>query len=906
MDQPLEENILASFLRMADQMGTGWMPTFPEVTGDSRRMNSNHGIPAFADALAKGLKVDAKAAFEAGKKALTEKTLVPWSGNPAGEIDGFYWEHGYIPALRDGEVETDPNVGWENRQPVAVSLGTAYDSWALSKLAEAAGNKEDAEYFREWSKNYTLLFNPETLFFHPKDKEGNFIPDLDYNFPGGMGAREYYDENNAWVYRWDVQHDIPGLVVLMGGPERFCMELDRMFATPLGRSKYSFYAKLPDHTGNVGQFSMANEPSLHIPYLYNYAGAPWKTQKRVRQMLDTWFRDDLMGVPGDEDGGGMTSFVVFSSLGLYPVTPGEPVYTIGSPDGSFTAGSWLEVYRGLWLNGAAITTGDEFSVGDELTIEGSLMNYKGTPETKEKTAIVVAFKKSLISVDALDFDKLPCIDTTFNLVVTAKESPLLVTCDADWLQITDVNKDGSYKLHADENTRTAERKAAITIKGPTALKTIEITQAGTPATGMSVTEIIAAADKDKVQTLPSTVVVALTTRGAVLSDGENYIYAYGDKAAALKVGDGVKLSATKTTYYGVPELTFSDTDEVFVDSEGNAVVHPEATDITAKAAEYSSAVAEYVKLSGVLKVSGNYYNMEIDGIDPEVLQGSINYPVDALDAKSFDGKKITVTGYFNGTNVNKNTGVKYVNVIATKIAEFVDNPKGTLKNPYEATELAELLKSGTVPEGNVYARGIINKIDNVSTQYGNAQYWLSTDGSAADLEVYRGFYYGGEKFTEETAEAIKVGDEVVVYGKVKVYGETPEFDANNYLVTINGKAAPSGSGTAEDPYNITKLADLLLSGETVEGEVYAKGIISQIDNVSIQYGNAQYWLSDDGSKKYQLEVYRGLWFGGAKFTSEDQIALGDEVVVCGKVKVYNGTPEFDANNKIISLNGKTE
>ncbi len=577
-----------------------------------------------------------------------------------------------------------------------------------------------------------------------------------------------------------------------------------------------------------------------------------------------------------------------------------------SDDGSFTAGSWLEVYRGLWLNGAAITTGDEFSVGDELTIEGSLMNYKGTPETKEKTAIVVAFKKSLISVDALDFDKLPCIDTTFNLVVTAKESPLLVTCDADWLQITDVNKDGSYKLHADENTRTAERKAAITIKGPTALKTIEITQAGTPATGMSVTEIIAAADKDKVQTLPSTVVVALTTRGAVLSDGENCIYAYGDKAAALKVGDGVKLSATKTTYYGVPELTFSDTDEVFVDSEGNAVVHPEATDITAKAAEYSSAVAEYVKLSGVLKVSGNYYNMEIDGIDPEVLQGSINYPVDALDAKSFDGKKITVTGYFNGTNVNKNTGVKYVNVIATKIAEFVDNPKGTLKNPYEATELAELLKSGTVPEGNVYARGIINKIDNVSTQYGNAQYWLSTDGSAADLEVYRGFYYGGEKFTEETAEAIKVGDEVVVYGKVKVYGETPEFDANNYLVTINGKAAPSGSGTAEDPYNITKLADLLLSGETVEGEVYAKGIISQIDNVSIQYGNAQYWLSDDGSKKYQLEVYRGLWFGGAKFTSEDQIALGDEVVVCGKVKVYNGTPEFDANNKIISLNGKTE
>ena len=370
MDQTLEENILASFLRMADQMGTGWMPTFPEVTGDSRRMNSNHGIPSFADAVAKGLKVDVKAAFDAGKKALTEKTLVPWSGNPAGEIDSFYWEHGYIPALREGEAETDPNVGWENRQPVAVSLGTAYDSWALAKLAEAAGNKEDAAYFREWSRKYALLFNPETLFFHPLDKDGNFIPNIDYNFPGGMGAREYYDENNAWVYRWDVQHDIPGLVVLMGGPDNFCRELDRMFGTPLGRSKYSFFAKLPDHTGNVGQFSMANEPSLHVPYLYNYAGAPWKTQKRVRQMLDTWFRDDLMGVPGDEDGGGMTSFVVFSSLGLYPVTPGEPVYTIGSP--VFTDAS-IKVSGGKVFRIVAKNASDENKYIQSATINGKTL-----------------------------------------------------------------------------------------------------------------------------------------------------------------------------------------------------------------------------------------------------------------------------------------------------------------------------------------------------------------------------------------------------------------------------------------------------------------------------------------------------------------------------------------------------
>jgi predicted alpha-1,2-mannosidase len=81
----------------------------------------------------------------------------------------------------------------------------------------------------------------------------------------------------------------------------------------------------------VGEFSMGNEPSLHIPYVYDYLGAPWKTQKRVRMLLDTWFRDTTLGMPGDEDGGGMSSFVVFSMMGFYPVTPGVPVYNICSP-----------------------------------------------------------------------------------------------------------------------------------------------------------------------------------------------------------------------------------------------------------------------------------------------------------------------------------------------------------------------------------------------------------------------------------------------------------------------------------------------------------------------------------------------------------------------------------------------
>lgn len=332
MNREVEEDILQSYLRMAEHMGTMWMPTFPGIAGDSRRMNGNHGIASFADAIAKGIEVDKDKAFEASYKALMEKTLIPWRGAPATSLDAFYWANGYFPALANGEVETEPVVdGWEKRQPVAVTLGTAYDCWCMAKIAEAVGDKEKAEFFLERSYDYRNLYNPATAFFHPKDSKGNFIEPFDYSFCGGMGGREYYDENNAWEFRWDVKHNIPDLIALMGGNESFVWHLDNTFAEPMGRSKFEFYAKYPDHTGNIGQFSMANEPGMHVPYLYNYAGAPWKTQKRVRQMLDTWFRSDLMGVPGDEDGGGLTAFVLYSMLGFYPVTPGEPVYAIGSP-----------------------------------------------------------------------------------------------------------------------------------------------------------------------------------------------------------------------------------------------------------------------------------------------------------------------------------------------------------------------------------------------------------------------------------------------------------------------------------------------------------------------------------------------------------------------------------------------
>ncbi len=324
---------VASYVRMAQQSREGWMPTFPSVHGDEHLMNGAHGVSILWDAYQKGLRgFDLAAGYEACRRAMTDSTMLPWTRGPANRLDAFYKERGYFPALRPGERETEPAVhGFEKRQAVPVSLAASYDAWCLAQIAKALGRTEDAALFAGWARNYRNLYNPATGFFHPKDEAGAFIAPFDYRFSGGIGARDYYDENNGWTYRWDVQHDVAGLVRLMGGPERFVANLDQTFEEPLGRSRYEFYSQLPDQTGNVGQFSMGNEPSLHIPYLYNYAGAPWKTQKRVRSLLEAWFRNDLMGIPGDEDGGGLSAFVVFSSMGFYPVTPGTDAYNIGSP-----------------------------------------------------------------------------------------------------------------------------------------------------------------------------------------------------------------------------------------------------------------------------------------------------------------------------------------------------------------------------------------------------------------------------------------------------------------------------------------------------------------------------------------------------------------------------------------------
>jgi predicted alpha-1,2-mannosidase len=331
LNPDMESDKLQSYVRMYQQSGI--MPTFALVTGPYACMNGNHSAPWFADAWFKGVRnFDLPTAYEGVRKRSLETTLLPWSLSPKGPLDDFYAAHGYMPALRPGENETVPGVHpFEKRQPVPVTLENSFDDWNIAELAQVLKRPDDEQLFLKRAANYKNLFRVDKGMMWPKDADGNWIEPLDPKFDGGMGGRDYYDENNGYTYTWDVPHDLSGLIALMGGPVRAEANLDQLFREPLGRSPYEFQARFPDSTSMVGQFSMGNEPSFLIPYIYNRVGAPWKTQKRIRMLLETFFTDTPHGIPGDEDGGGMSAFAVFSMLGFYPVTPGIPVYDIGSP-----------------------------------------------------------------------------------------------------------------------------------------------------------------------------------------------------------------------------------------------------------------------------------------------------------------------------------------------------------------------------------------------------------------------------------------------------------------------------------------------------------------------------------------------------------------------------------------------
>ncbi|GLX70578.1 GH92 family glycosyl hydrolase [Paenibacillus glycanilyticus] len=327
-----QSEMISSYLQMFKQ--SGWLPQFPGLYGDRPYMTGNHAAAFIADTYHKGeVNFDLEQAYEAIRHNAMNATMLPWTDNsPLTELDRIYAEKGFFPALAHGETESVAEVhGFERRQAVSVTLEHAYDDWCVAQLAKALNKEDDYAYFMNRASNYKNLFDERIGFMAPKSADGEWVEGYDPKRGGGQGGRDYFAECNAWIYTFHVQHDIDGLIGLFGGAINFEKKLDALFTEQYSGSKYEFLNQFPDSTGLIGQFCMGNEPAFHIPYLYNYAGTPWKTQRKVREIMKLWFNDGPLGICGDEDHGAMSSWYVFSAMGFYPVCPGKPVYDIGSP-----------------------------------------------------------------------------------------------------------------------------------------------------------------------------------------------------------------------------------------------------------------------------------------------------------------------------------------------------------------------------------------------------------------------------------------------------------------------------------------------------------------------------------------------------------------------------------------------
>jgi len=193
-------------------------------------------------------------------------------------------------------------------------------------LAKMAGNDEVFREFSRRAENYLNVFNPSTGFMQPRLSDGSWKTPFDPLNTHGQG----FIEGNAWNYSLYVPHDIPGMISLMGGKERFSTHLDSLFTMHLADENFKETEDIT-RDGIIGSYVHGNEPGHHIPYLYNWTGQPWKTQEKVRMIMREMYGDAPDGLCGNDDCGQMSAWYIFSAMGFYPVCPGSDWYAIGSP-----------------------------------------------------------------------------------------------------------------------------------------------------------------------------------------------------------------------------------------------------------------------------------------------------------------------------------------------------------------------------------------------------------------------------------------------------------------------------------------------------------------------------------------------------------------------------------------------
>jgi len=289
---------VSSFLMHYDE--TGLLPVWSLAGNETNMMIGYHAVPVIVDAYFKGIPMDVDKAFEACKTSATEKGR---------QIDE-YMRLGYVPTCPEGE-------NWS----VSKTLEYAFGDWCIAQFAKALNKEDDFKYYASRAENWRNLYDDKSTFFRPKDESGKFISPFipkDYT--------NYYCESNAWQYFWYVPQDVPSFISRVG-EERFAAKLDSMFTyTPKADDDLPIFS-----TGMIGQYAHGNEPSHHVAYLYNYIGKPKKTQELVRRIIRTQYSNKPDGYCGNEDCGQMSAWLVFSTVGMYPVNPANGIYDLTSP-----------------------------------------------------------------------------------------------------------------------------------------------------------------------------------------------------------------------------------------------------------------------------------------------------------------------------------------------------------------------------------------------------------------------------------------------------------------------------------------------------------------------------------------------------------------------------------------------
>ena len=278
----------------------GWLPIWPNPTY-TNIMIGTHADAVIADAYVKGLRdYDTRLAYE----ALRKDAMVPpdgdtlrrygdrdrWTAFQARAGATFYHELGYVPDDRTAES-------------LSRTLEYAYDDWCVAQLARDLGTRDEYEQFMRWSRNWRNVYNADEGFMLPRKQNGEWIVLDDH-------SRQGLTEGSKWTYLFAVQHDVPGLVEAMGGPDAFAAMLDRNFAE--------------------GHYRHDNEPGHHYIYLYDYCGRPDKCRALVRRHVAENYRNAPDGINGNDDCGQMSAWYLFSVMGFYPVAPASGQYALGA------------------------------------------------------------------------------------------------------------------------------------------------------------------------------------------------------------------------------------------------------------------------------------------------------------------------------------------------------------------------------------------------------------------------------------------------------------------------------------------------------------------------------------------------------------------------------------------------